>query len=54
MMQDQDITMLRHNTLMNQTGDLEHQIRSLCIKIVEKSDEYQQMMVEETANIQFV
>lgn len=38
---------------MGQTHDLEQQIRQLCMKIVEKSDEYQEMMEEETANLQF-
>ena len=51
--QDQEITLQRHNTLRGQTSDLEQQIRQLCLKIVEKSDEYQQMMEEETSNLHY-
>lgn len=39
--QDEQITHMRNETLIEQTSDLESQVRALCQKIVELSDAYQ-------------
>ena len=44
MEQDAQITQVRHQTLNVQNVELEAQIRELCLKIVEKSDDYQKMI----------